>query len=337
MHTKLAGRLPLQEMIAQHIESARVKLAAAEGKEEKKKDEKDEKKVEKLVKYEKREHGGKIPSEKEEEAEKSASIDPFDPDSIEKLASALDIVAEKLAGDSIELGAEKKQGGEVLPTQTPTSGKQPYTGAKAKTQIPQSTPEKKTSDAGPAATAVETNDKRAPGGTGAKYPAKGVLKTAGQTVLEMIQAKRAEAAGEAVLVPEKTAGAIDYVLEKIKAAEFIGGGTTLDSAAEKGPKPPSNPGRQLIATNASPAKATKREAKAPRKPELAQVLKEPALTSSTDNTVNQNLRNASKGGVKIAAAKAYLRKIAEEGCKCDGGGSCRHCKLAMAVEAKKAS
>jgi len=333
MHTKLAGRLPLQDMIAAHIESARVKLAAAEGKESKK-DEKDEKKVEKLVKYEKREHGGKIPTEKEEEAEKKASFDAFDPDSIDKLASALELVAEKLAGDSVELGGEKKQGGEVLPTQTPTGGKQAYTGAKAKTQIPTTSKEKATKDNPGAATAMETDDNRAPGGTGAKYPAKGVLKTAGQTVLERIQAKRDEAAGEAVLVPEKTAGAVDYVLEKIKAAEFHGGGETLD---DKSAPVPSNAGRQMIASNKAPVGATKREAKAPRKAELAQVLKEPALTSSTDNTVNQNLRNASKGGVKIAAAKAYLRKIAEEGCKCDGDGACRHCKLKTAVEAKKAS
>jgi hypothetical protein len=332
MHTKLAGRLPLQEMIAQHIESARVKLAAAEGKDEKK----DEKKEKKLVEYEKREHGGKIPSVKEEEAEKTASIDPFDPDDIEKLASALDVVAEKLAGDSIELGGEKSQGGEVLPTQTPTGGKQTYTGAKAKTQIPTTTKEKKVVDNG-AATAMETDDNRAPGGTGAKYPAKGVLKTAGQSVLERIEAKRAEAAGEAVLVPEKTAGAIDYVLEKIKAAEFMGGGQTLTDDKTPHTGTPSNPGRQMIANNKAPVSATKREAKAPRKPELAQVLKEPALTSSTDSIVNQNLRNASKGGVKIAAAKAYLQKIAEEGCTCGKDGTCRHCKLTKAVEAKKAS
>jgi hypothetical protein len=332
MHTKLAGRLPLQDMIAAHIESARVKLAAAEGKESKK-DEKDEKKVEKLVKYEKKEHGGKIPSEKEEEAEKTASFDAFDPDSIDKLASALEQVAEKLAGDSVELGGEKKQGGEVLPTQTPTGGKQAYTGAKAKTQIPQSSKEKATKDNPGAATAMETDETRKVGPSAA-YPAKGVLKTAGQTVLERIQAKRDEAAGEAVLVPEKTAGAIDYVLEKIKAAEFHGGGETLD---DKSAPIPSNAGRQMIASNKAPVGATKREAKAPRKAELAQVLKEPALTSSTDNTVNQNLRNASKGGVKIAAAKAYLRKIAEEGCTCGKDGTCRHCKLQKAVEAKKAS
>ena len=105
--------------------------------------------------------------------------------------------------------------------------------------------------------------------------------------------------------------AVEFILEK--AAEYHGGGETLDSKSGSGPKPPSNPGRQLIANNKAPVSATKREAKAPRKPELAQVLTEPALTKSTDSVVQDNLRNASKGGVKIAeAAKEALQKIASD-------------------------
>jgi hypothetical protein len=104
---------------------------------------------------------------------------------------------------------------------------------------------------------------------------------------------------------------VDFILSKV--AEFHGGGETLDSAAQQGPKPQAAPGRQLIANNQAPVSATKREAKAPRKAELAQVLTEPALTKSTDSKVQDNLRNASKGGVKIAeAAKEALQKIAAD-------------------------
>lgn len=128
--------------------------------------------------------------------------------------------------------------------------------------------------------------------------------------------------------------AYNFILNKL--AESAQGGETLDSAAgESGGAPvPSNPGRQLISSNAAPAKATKREAKAPRKPELATVLSEPAFSAGKDNKVNENLRNASKGGVKIAAARALLQKIAAEGCTCNEKGECSYCKL-KAATAKK--
>lgn len=45
---------------------------------------------------------------------------------------------------------------------------------------------------------------------------------------------------------------------------------------------------------------------------LSEVLTEPAMSRSTDSTVQENLRNASAGGVKIAAARAYLQKIASD-------------------------
>jgi hypothetical protein len=339
MHTKLAGRLPLQAMIAQHLDAAQTKLAAV--------DEKEKKKVEKLVAFEKKEHGH-IPSEKEEREEyekKASAIDFRDPDEIEKLASALELVGEKLAADSVVNGGESKQGGEQLATMGPVGGKQPYKHDKARHQIPAPTTKATKDNPGPA-NAMATDDERAPGGNGAKYPAKGVLKTAGQGVLDRIAARKQEALGGAeepaeaapvVEITEKQASAAEYILGKI--AESTQGGMTLDSASGQGPKPPSQPGRQLISSNSAPVSATKKDAKSPRKPELAQVLTEPAMTRATDSKVHENLRNASKGGVKIAgaAAKVYLQKIAEEGCTCGKQGECRYCKLAKAVEAKKAS
>lgn len=350
MHTKLAGRLPLQEMISQHIDAARTKLAAAEDKEKEK--------VRKLVSFEKKEHGH-VPSEKEEREEyekKGSAFDPFDPDQVEKLASALDTVAEKLASDSVFIGGEKHQGGQVLATMSRVPGKQPWAKSHAtgKHQIPNNTGMKAAVDNPGAATAVPTDDGRAPGGTGAEYPKKGVLKTsaaektAGQSVLERIEARKAAVAGEESEAEEPKEGkkqkqssaAIDFILGKIasaKTAEFHGGGMTLDFPSQEGPKPSMVPGRSLVQNKDQIKNVTKREAKAPRKKELKQVLTEPALSAAHDNVVQENLRNASKGGVKIAAAKAYLKKIASEGCTCEGKGTCRHCKLAAAIEARKAS
>lgn len=344
MKTKLAGHLQLHDMVANVLQANKSKLAA---------DDKSEK-VKKLVEYEKKEHGGKIPSVSEEKAEhknkESSVIDYADPVEVEKLASALDYLTEKLGGDSVFLGGEARQGGEVLATMSAVPGAQGYrqNGSK-KHKVPMGSGLMATKDNPGAATAVPTDDHRAPGGTGAKYPAKGVLKTgsADETALsvhERIQAAKMRAQGvpaeqipQAVAMQKQSASALNYLLAKVSGADIGGeskqGGETLANSAPV----PSNPGRQLISSNSAPASATKREAKAPRKKELAEVLTEPAMTSSTDSKVQENLRNASKGGVKIAAAKALLAKIAEEGCTCGNGGECRNCKLKKAVADKKAS
>ena len=116
-------------------------------------------------------------------------------------------------------------------------------------------------------------------------------------------------------------------------AEYHGGGETLD---DKPAPVPSNEGRQLIANNKAPVSATKREAKGPGRKQLSEVLSEPAQTKSTDSTVQDNLRNAAKGGVKIAAVKAYLGKIAEAGCVCAGAGECDYCRMKASVDKKRA-
>jgi hypothetical protein len=432
MHSKLAGHLPLQDMIAQTLESARSKIAAAEEKDNK---------VKKLVEYEKKEHGGKIPSVKEEEEEhekKSSVLDFSDPDDMSKLASALDELGEELLkeADSIENGKESHQGGQQLATMSPVGGKQVYTGAKAKHQVPTSTGMQADPSQGKASTQVPNDHARAPGGTGAKYPAKGVLKTAEfppkkeekgeeksekkappfakkeekgedekkekksgvaalQAVVEKVaeektamdsntagalahlavqgaggavgyhagkaQAGRGEkhtfggkqiagalflpgglgyqagrAAGHSIhakgdSTKEKKSEAVDFILAKL--AEFHGGGETLD---DKAAPVPSNEGRQLIANNKAPVSATKREAKGPGRKQLSEVLSEPAQTKSTDSTVQDNLRNAAKGGVKIAAVKDYLRKIAEAGCVCAGAGECDYCRMKASVDKKRA-
>jgi hypothetical protein len=249
---------------------------------------------------------------------------------------------EKLAGDGIFLGGEHRQGGEQLPVnKTMVGGKQPYKRDAARHQVPNGTGMMATIDNPGAATAIPTDEKRAPGGNGAKYPAKGVLKTAGQSVMEKIEARKAEMFGETEPVAEepakpemaaKTASAVNYVLDKI--AEYHGGGETLD---DKSAPVPSNAGRELIGSNAAVVAATKKKAFSARKAELAQVLTEPAQSKASDSKVHENLRNADKGGVKIAAAKALLQKIASEGCGCGGSGECRSCRLSKAIEARQAS
>lgn len=338
LKTKLAGsQTQLSAAIASVLDETRQKMKLAA---EAKADEKD--KVKKLVDYEKKEHGGKVPSvkeEKEECEEKKASlaIDPTDPEEVTKLAAALDEMAEKLA-DAVVMGGESHQGGEVLPVQRPAAGTQPVP-SKGKAKTPKgmsSSP----SDA-PSQGVTATDEHRAPGGTGAKYPAKGVLKT-GSAPVDALKAVTAAAAATKTaaakpaakvvkLASKKESSALDYVLNKISGADIGGeskqGGETLPSYD----KPKMQPGRALIQNAQKLKDVTKPEAKAPRKAELAEVLTEPASKRGVADNIHGNLRSASKGGVKTAAAKALLAKIAEEGCTCDGKNSCRNCKVKSAA------
>lgn len=73
-----------------------------------------------------------------------------------------------------------------------------------------------------------------------------------------------------------------------------------------------NQGRSHIASSAAAIAMTKKDAKGPQKIQLKEVLEEPALNKATDKKVHENLRNADKGGVKIAALRQKL-KVAMEG------------------------
>jgi len=125
--------------------------------------------------------------------------------------------------------------------------------------------------------------------------------------------------------------AVSYILQKISTVENGGeshqGGEQLSNTAPL----TMQPGRSLIQNAQTIKNVTKREAKAPRKKELAEVLTEPAFSAAHDSKVNENLRNAAKGGVKIAAARALLAKIAEEGCTCNDAGTCRFCTMKKKV------
>lgn len=355
MFNKLAGHLSLSEMVSRVIDDSRVKIAADEGKEEKKDD-----KVKKLVKYEEKEHGH-LPSVKEEKEEKGeekkASIDFSDPDEVEKLASALDTVGDqfaKAAADMQDHGKEYKGGGETLAVMAPVGGKQNYGKDKSKSHnVPLHTPEQKGDAGGPAKTQME-ND-HAPGKllkyTKSEYPKSGVLKHASKSVAALqaalgVTAEETPAEETAEVVKfdkkdgeEKQASAVDYILSKVAegSVEKRMGGETLDSKSGDGPKAPTggtNSARSMIDSNAAATNAKKVQAKAPQKKLMAEVLTEPMMSKAHDAKVQENLRNAAKGGVKIAAARELLKKIAEEGCTCDGKGECKHCKMKKAMEKK---
>lgn len=162
------------------------------------------------------------------------------------------------------------------------------------------------------ATSMETNEAHRPGGN-AKTPLTTVgkhasvleanlarlgLKTAGvkeeapsrdllTTNLERLGLKVAEDA----INPAKISAGKAVAPETSKAGE--GGG----SPAGGKPQGPSG----LVGSNAESIKYTKGQAKAPVKEDLRKWFTEPALTSSTDSTLQKVLDNTGKAGVKISA------------------------------------
>lgn len=94
----------------------------------------------------------------------------------------------------------------------------------------------------------------------------------------------------------------------------------VSASEEQAPSVPSDVARQesMISSNAAAIDYTRREAKSDPKSDLGKVLTEPALTSSTDSTLNQVFDHTQEAGAKIssdlmrtAAAQAILAKLAE--------------------------
>lgn len=409
MVTKIAGRLPLQDMISSVIDDARQKLAASEGKEGAKPE---EKKIKKLLEYEKKEHGGHIPTVKEEEEEekeekgekedmgekKASVINFYDYSEVEKLASALDFISNsifKVAADSVQMSGEPMVGGTVLPTGKPVPGMQPYKhDASKKHNMPMNPGMAGDPSQGSAATQMENNAHKAPGGGAAQKEAAinlALLKMSGidkeayyaHPIINAVglglgtkAGKRQRQRGEdydmgpvsaaSTVIPggvayqagryighhptkkalekekeekKKTSSAnAAYILNKI--AESSQGGMTLDSKSGEGIKPPAdaangNDLRSFLETSEAATRLQKVDAKRIAKRSLADILTEPVQSKSTDSKVHENLSNATKGGVKIAQARALLQKIAEGGCTCSDKGECKYCKMKEAIKAKK--
>jgi hypothetical protein len=211
MKNKLAGHFPLQDALRQTIQEAKMKIAASEKGEE----EKSEKKAPPFAKKEKGE------KKEEKETEKCSSVvDPQDPVEVEKLASAMEFVSESLGSEKVAdyqaMGGESHQGGETIPVQSPASGHQKYPTSKGskKHQVPNHTGFIAPKDNPGPANAIPTDDNRAPGGNGAKYPAHGVLKTGGVAALQaVVEAELADEETE----EEKTAGRVSDAAGKVGA------------------------------------------------------------------------------------------------------------------------
>jgi hypothetical protein len=214
-------------------------------------------------------------------------------------------------------------------------------------------------------TQLENNMHHAPGGGSlaptAKYPPKGPLvagptKTA--TVQELYQSAIANKNGAtktASKSPLRTAVLAKLAGEDVMKANIeapatanpLAGMGELESFDASKPSPHQagdhgggfgNQARHLISSNQAAIDATKRDAKGPVKTQLSEVLEEPALNRGTDPVLNENLRNTGEAGVKIAAARAALEKVAQQGCTCktiDGG--CAYCNLQKAAAATKSN
>jgi hypothetical protein len=149
----------------------------------------------------------------------------------------------------------------------------------------------------------------------------------------------------AQLIMRKLAG------EDVMKASIDGGGTssplagmgqlTTTDASQASPGQSGDPvsgygnqGRRLIQSNQAAIDYTKGDAKGPQKTQLKEVLDEPALSSSTDSKLEENLRNTGKAGVKIAGARATLEKVAAAGCTCVNiNGECPFCSLQQKLAA----
>jgi hypothetical protein len=83
---------------------------------------------------------------------------------------------------------------------------------------------------------------------------------------------------------------------------------------------------RLVSSNEAPVDAKKVQTQAVPKKRMGEVLDEPAQTASTDKVLDQALgadkvdqagaKIASSQKAKVAAARAWLQKIASEGCTC---------------------
>jgi predicted peroxiredoxin len=154
------------------------------------------------------------------------------------------------------------------------------------------------------------------------------------------------AGGEGKSKKSSAGGAIDFILGKMdKAAAVVNGGESkqggeqLDNTGRGIPTSgDGNADRQFLLSNKAPVSMTKKDAKKTEKKQMKEVLTEPMQSAGKDSKVQDNLRNASKGGVKIAAdvSKALVEKVASEGCKCSGEGTCRFCSMKAKVEEMKA-
>lgn len=375
---KLASKLPLQQMIANVISNATEKLASdQEDKKKVQRLVAFEKEEHGHIPTpaEEREELQKTASVNTSDSyiEKLASAVEFIAGNFDTIEFPNKGVLQKAAESVSTLGGGSPQGagkGEgALDVSQAISGKQSYNMGHARnTEASSSKADKPLSGAhdGDGKAQLDNDMHHAPGGGNiaptAKYPPKGPLvagptaktasvqelyqsaisskgstKTASPTS-PMRQAVLAKLAGEDVAKANITA--------ERSANPLAGmGQLTSTDASESSPSQAGDAGsgfgnqaRRLIGSNQAAIDATKGDAKGPVKTQLSEVLEEPALSSSTDPVLEENLRNTGKAGVKIAAARAALTKVAQQGCTCMTiDGECSYCKLQKVAAATKSN
>jgi hypothetical protein len=173
-------------------------------------------------------------------------------------------------------------------------------------------------------TAMETTQNDPPGGS-ESWKDKDVLKQAAAALVKR--------AGRATQVAR--------VLHIVKEADVPPQATASEEGVPALPGPAASQ-EKLIDSLTAAINYTKRDAKAEPKERMGEVLDEPAQKKTTDTVLQNNLSNTDAAGtkissVKVAAARAYLKKIAEAGCSSDASPEAKDKadRLRSIVEAKQ--
>jgi hypothetical protein len=161
------------------------------------------------------------------------------------------------------------------------------------------------------------------------------------------RAKEASAsAGDAPSVAAYTASLLKRAEDAISPAQISASKSTV--LPEDQPSQMARPAEvtsqeKLVASNEAVPDATKEDAKDVPKKRMGEVLSEPAQTPATDKVLDEALgaktvddagAKVASSKVKAAAARAWLAKVASEGCTCGSPKieDCRFCKVAAHVK-----
>lgn len=269
---------------------------------------------------------------------------------VEKLASAVAYCNEHFfkgaaAPETSPLGPDK--GPNTTPTnaESPTPGKQSENTGQAKNNQPPMNPGSDVKSPGQTnpATAMETDMNAPPGGSEDWSTGPDKMKQAqaarrlwnerrGSTKVARVQAIMNKMAADAELPAKIKAQNSDVPPPATEAEEGV---PSLPGEASKQ--------ESLIMSLDKAIDYTKQQAKAVPKKRMGEVLTEPAQKKSTDPVLHENLDATSGAGVKlssvekVAAARALLQKIAEEGAAPDATPEQkeRASKLQEVLKAKK--
>ena len=274
---------------------------------------------------------------------------------VEKLASAVSYCNEHFfekgaaAPETSPLGPDK--GPNTTPTnaESPTPGKQSENTGQAKNNQPPMNPGSDVKAPGQTnpATAMETDINNPPGGS--EDWSKGQDKMKQAQAVRQLWNERQKTAQPADKVTRVKAIMSKMAADAELPAKIQGKNSDVPppaTQAEEGV--PSLPGEakkqeSMIMSMDRAIGYTKQDAKAVPKKRMGEVLSEPAQKKSTDPVLHENLDAASGAGVKlssvekVAAARALLQKIAEEGASPDATPEQKEkaSKLQEVLKAKK--